>query len=171
MKNLPTLTPTQVAASASSDRLRQAENERVEAYMRANPWNPRGAPAAPSSKVVNDPELTAINSRMADEQAQILASRRQQVAQRVHFGPHQAVAGNGSRPYTPLSESALDGRPPPSMDDEINARQALMASQYTNPLDPTQAAIAYDRLEHMPAFPENDPRVLSDPHFQRVRRS
>jgi hypothetical protein len=154
MKKPPTFGDT------SLDRIRMAENERLEAYMRANPWPPRGelvkAPPPPM-----DAATTAINARMQDEQRQILASRRQQVAQVQSFGEPWQIDPN-NRPSSPKSNAYA-----PTQDEEINKRQAVLAGQYTWPYQPTQGLVPYQRLEQTADY--MSPRAHGDPHVQRVQ--
>jgi hypothetical protein len=146
-------------ADTSLDRARFEENERLNRFQQQNPWNPHGEPVKASPAVV-DPETTAINARMQDEQRQILQSRQQTMAQPESFGlpwqidPSKRQAPAPSRAYAP------------SQDEQINKRQAIVASQHTSPFQPTQGIMPYQRLERTADY--MSPRAAGDPHAQRI---
>jgi hypothetical protein len=152
-----------------TDQQRWAEIARIEAFQRAQQGAPPPGPAAPPRIDPRDTELVAINARMATEQADILKSRAATMAQPVLFGPPQVR--EGAQPETPArSPSPAAFGSQRSAEDEINARQQMMAEQFTSPIDPGPGAMPYQRLERTGvAVPADHPKYETDKHLRVLK--
>jgi hypothetical protein len=149
-----------------SDQQRWAEVARIEAFQRAQQAAPPPAHAAPPRVNPLDTELVAINARMQTEQNDILKSRAATMAQPVLFGPPQVR--EGAQPETrarPAGPAAFGSQR--RAEDEINARQQMMAAQFTSPIDPGPGAMPYQRLERTGvAVPPGHPKYETDKHLR-----
>jgi hypothetical protein len=163
------LAAAQASQDHFKDRDRFAEIARIEAFQRAQQSAPPPAPAAPPRANPLDTELAAINARMASEQADSLKSRAATMAQPVLFGPPQVR--EGAQPESPagMAGPAAFGSQR-SAEDEINARQQMMAAQFTSPTDPGPGAMPYQRLERTGvAVPPGHPKYDTDKHLRVLK--
>jgi hypothetical protein len=146
-------------ASTELDRARLAEAERLNAYERAHPWNPRGAPAAkPTVQQIHDPELVRINSLKAQEIEGMVRGR--QMAQPQALGEPWQVPPQTPTPPAPAGYGH-------TVEAEINRRQSLLVEQFTSPVNPGEVTVPWPRLEQTRAD-LSSPNYASDPHVLRI---